>query len=305
MEHLLNDMFKPAEETQDASVTLPKAIMWSVYLNCFMGLIMAVTICFTLGDVTSILASTTGYPFIQIFYNTTNSFAATNLLTAIIIITLTSSCISEVATASRQIWSFARDRGLPFSNFLAHASLPIKNSSSATLKSLSGQSWLKHPHPRSPRLSRPNHYPCVHQHRLLYRPERNRVPVRRRPAIFVLHHHRLRCSEEVQGRAPPATAVVARTLRHGHQRGGAALPSPDLVFRFLAYGKSCAGEYYELGTGYVCWYYRYLNVLLLFQRPVSIRWANWANKDGCTRFVKDLLSGVDGNISNMKISLYL
>lgn len=103
-------------------------MMWSVYLNCFMGLVMAVTICFTLGDVTSILATNTGYPFIQVFYNTTQSYAVTNFLTAIIIITLTSSCISEVATASRQIWSFARDNGLPFSGFLSYVGyhpLPI------------------------------------------------------------------------------------------------------------------------------------------------------------------------------------
>ncbi|KAL9116654.1 MAG: hypothetical protein Q9187_006820, partial [Circinaria calcarea] len=103
MDRTLNDMLAIAEEIKDASETLPKAIMWSVYLNCFMGLIMAVTICFTLGDVPSILASPTGYPFIQVFYNTTRSYAATNILTTIVIITLTSSCINEVATASRQI----------------------------------------------------------------------------------------------------------------------------------------------------------------------------------------------------------
>ena len=93
--------------------------MWSVALNSFMGFIMAVTLIFTLGDVTSILATPTKYPFIQVFYNATQSLAATNAMTAVIIICLTSSCISEVATASRQIWSFARDNGLPFSGFLS------------------------------------------------------------------------------------------------------------------------------------------------------------------------------------------
>jgi choline transport protein len=84
-----------------------------------MGFIMAVTLIFTLGDATSILKTPTGYPFIQVFYNATESLAATNVMTAIIIICLTSCCISEVATASRQIWSLARDSGLPFSNFLS------------------------------------------------------------------------------------------------------------------------------------------------------------------------------------------
>jgi choline transport protein len=43
-------------------------------------------------------------------------------MTFIIMLMLTSACISEVATASRQLWSFARDKGLPFSNFLSHVS---------------------------------------------------------------------------------------------------------------------------------------------------------------------------------------
>lgn len=93
--------------------------MWSVGLNAVMGFIMAVTLIFTLGDVESVLATKTGYPFIQVFYNATQSLAATNVMTTIIIICLTSCCISEVATASRQVWSFARDNGLPFSSFLS------------------------------------------------------------------------------------------------------------------------------------------------------------------------------------------
>ena len=44
-------------------------------------------------------------------------------MTAIIIITLVCAVIAEIATASRQIWSFARDKGLPFSDFLSAVSL--------------------------------------------------------------------------------------------------------------------------------------------------------------------------------------
>ncbi|KAN0082207.1 Amino acid permease domain containing protein [Elaphomyces granulatus] len=109
-----------SEEIKDASDTLPKAIMTSVTVNAVLGFIMLVTLCFTLGDVNNILASATGYPFIQIFFNTTNSFAATNALTSILILTLTASTITEVATASRQLWSFARDNGVPFSDFFSY-----------------------------------------------------------------------------------------------------------------------------------------------------------------------------------------
>ncbi|KAH2707903.1 hypothetical protein KXW03_009149 [Aspergillus fumigatus] len=39
---------------------------------------------------------------------------------SVLVITLTASTITEVATASRQLWSFARDQGLPFSSFFAY-----------------------------------------------------------------------------------------------------------------------------------------------------------------------------------------
>ncbi|PYH96799.1 amino acid permease [Aspergillus ellipticus CBS 707.79] len=109
-----------SEEIKDASETLPKAMMSAVGVNGILGFIMVVTLCFTLGDVNNILGSPTGYPFIQIFYNTTNNYAATNTMTAILVVTLTASTITEVATASRQLWSFARDQGLPFSPFFAY-----------------------------------------------------------------------------------------------------------------------------------------------------------------------------------------
>jgi amino acid transporter len=96
--------------------------MWSVIPNAVLGFLMAVTIIFTLGDVDSVLYTATFQPFIQLFYNATGSYAATNAMTSIVIILLVSCCISEVATASRQIWSFARDRGLPGSLWLAKVS---------------------------------------------------------------------------------------------------------------------------------------------------------------------------------------
>lgn len=94
----------------------------SVVLNAVSGFAMLVTVCFTMGDVQDILSTATGYPFIQVFYNATNSLPGTNAMTAIIILTLTASSITEVATASRQLWSFARDRGLPFSEFFGYVS---------------------------------------------------------------------------------------------------------------------------------------------------------------------------------------
>ena len=40
-------------------------------------------------------------------------------MVAIVVVALVCAVIAEIATASRQIWSFARDGGLPFSPFLS------------------------------------------------------------------------------------------------------------------------------------------------------------------------------------------
>ena len=94
-------------------------MLWGVGINALLGYLAVFTICFTVTDPERLLASETGFPFIQLFYDVTKSKAGTDIMAAIIIVTLVSAVISEIATASRQIWSFARDRGLPFSTQLA------------------------------------------------------------------------------------------------------------------------------------------------------------------------------------------
>jgi amino acid transporter len=96
--------------------------MGSVVVNVTLVFIVVITLCFTLGDADSVLASPTGYPFIQVFYNATQSYAGTNVMTAIIIVMLSACAVSEVAAASRQIWSFARDGGLPGHSWLSKIS---------------------------------------------------------------------------------------------------------------------------------------------------------------------------------------
>jgi amino acid transporter len=111
-----------SEEIKDASLVLPRAIMWAAGINGTMGFVMIITFCFCLGSVFDIIQTPTGYPFIQVFFNVTQSNAGTSIMTAILIVNITSACISTVATVSRQTWSFARDRGLPFSSFIGYVS---------------------------------------------------------------------------------------------------------------------------------------------------------------------------------------
>ncbi len=109
-----------SEKIKDASIVLPKAILWAASINDSLGFVMIITFWFILGSVFEILETPTHYPFIQVFYNVTRSKAGTSIMTAIIIVNITSACISPVATVSRQTWSFAGDKGLPFSSFITH-----------------------------------------------------------------------------------------------------------------------------------------------------------------------------------------
>ena len=93
-----------SEEIKDASLTVPRALMGSVALNITLTFVAIITICFCLGDPTAALESTTGYPFIEMFYNATQSYAGTNVMTAIIIIMFANCAVAEVAASSRQVW---------------------------------------------------------------------------------------------------------------------------------------------------------------------------------------------------------
>lgn len=94
--------------------------MYSFALNGLLGFIMVITLCFSLGDVASVTETNFSFPFIQIFYDTTRSVAATDATVSLVVVTLFFSVVGEIATSSRQLWSFARDKGLPFSSKIAY-----------------------------------------------------------------------------------------------------------------------------------------------------------------------------------------
>lgn len=114
-----------AEETQDSSRSIPRTIMYSTYINAFLGFLMAITLIFTWGDMEEISNSLYGTPFLTVFYTATGSKAATIAMTMLVILPLTGSVIACVATASRQTWAFARDNGVPFSATVRHVRITL------------------------------------------------------------------------------------------------------------------------------------------------------------------------------------
>ncbi|EME41161.1 hypothetical protein DOTSEDRAFT_135799 [Dothistroma septosporum NZE10] len=112
-----------SEELKDAAYTLPRSMMWATFLNGALGWLTAITVAYCIGDLESVVIATpTNYPFIQIFYNSTKSLPATNAMAAIIVLMDGASAISIQASASRQIFAFARDAGTPFAPWLSRVS---------------------------------------------------------------------------------------------------------------------------------------------------------------------------------------
>ncbi|KAI8931135.1 hypothetical protein NX059_011489 [Plenodomus lindquistii] len=120
-----------SEELQDAAHTLPRSMLWTAIVNSSLGLVMIITWSFCIGDVESAIMSPTGQPHIQILYNVTGSKAATSVLISVTIIMAIFGCVNNVASTSRQLFAFARDKGVPFSAFFSYVQpgwdLPINS----------------------------------------------------------------------------------------------------------------------------------------------------------------------------------
>jgi len=83
-----------------------------------MGFVMLVAISMVIGDVGELLASTsqTNQPFVQVLYSATGSKGGATVMACCIIIVIWCALVNVVATSSRQMWAFARDKGLPFAD---------------------------------------------------------------------------------------------------------------------------------------------------------------------------------------------
>ncbi|KAK4494302.1 hypothetical protein PRZ48_014600 [Zasmidium cellare] len=108
-----------AEELKDASYVLPRAMITSSLLNYALGFTTTVTFMMNLGNVDDLLDSATGQPWVALIQRITQSKAATIVFLCLMIIMYFFCAVNAVTTSSRQIWSFSRDKGLPFHKFLS------------------------------------------------------------------------------------------------------------------------------------------------------------------------------------------
>jgi len=113
-----------AEEARDSSRTVPVTLLLGYGTNVLLGFFALMTCIYTIGPLDQALQASTGYPIVNLFYNSTQSFAATAIMTLVLIVDFASGGIASLAAASRQLWAFARSRGVPYSHFFAPDHLP-------------------------------------------------------------------------------------------------------------------------------------------------------------------------------------
>src|SRR4051812_35001303 len=103
-----------SEEVHNPSLVIPRSIMLSIVLNGITGFAMVIALLFCIGDLDAALSTPTGYPFMEIFLQATNSVAGSAVMSSIITVLAACATVGLLASTSRMTWSFARDHGLPF-----------------------------------------------------------------------------------------------------------------------------------------------------------------------------------------------
>ncbi|KAF2173388.1 hypothetical protein M409DRAFT_61824 [Zasmidium cellare ATCC 36951] len=107
-----------SEETHDASVEGPRAILIAVLSSGVLGLALNVclTFCLPLDYMNSIVGSPTGFPVAQIFLNAGGKAGGSAMLFFVILVQIFTGASAMLANA-RMVYAFARDEALPFSKF--------------------------------------------------------------------------------------------------------------------------------------------------------------------------------------------
>ena len=115
-----------AEELPHPARNVPIAMVGSVVANGIMGLGCCIMLLFSLGSLDDLLASPTGFPFMQLFLNATqNKAGATILILPVSLIAVAANAAGCTST-SRTYWALARDKGTPFSEFFAHVNTKLQ-----------------------------------------------------------------------------------------------------------------------------------------------------------------------------------
>jgi choline transport protein len=109
-----------AEEMPKPSRNVPIAMVGSVVVNGIIGLGYCIMLLFSLGNLEDLLSTPTGFPFMQLFLNTTGNAAGATILSLTVSLIAIAANAAGCTLTSRTYWALARDSGTPFSRYFAH-----------------------------------------------------------------------------------------------------------------------------------------------------------------------------------------
>jgi hypothetical protein len=110
-------------EVKNPHKRVPQSMVMSVLINGGLSFAFIICVLFTIGDLEAALQTPTGYPMIEILAQATKSNAATTILMLFLVFSGLVALFGTLASVSRLVWAFARDRGLPFSDTFAYVSI--------------------------------------------------------------------------------------------------------------------------------------------------------------------------------------
>ena len=114
-----------SEEIKNASTVVPRSIVYGLIMNGAIGFGSVIAVLFCIGDPDAISNSKfTTYPFIAIFEQATRSKGGSAVMVALILLVGLGLDIGIMAAASRMLWSFARDRGVPGWRYISKVCMP-------------------------------------------------------------------------------------------------------------------------------------------------------------------------------------
>lgn len=117
------NILQMSEEIRNASLVIPRSLMTGIMINGTLGFGMLVATLYCMGDIEEALMVNPTYPFMAIFHRAVGSTSAAAAMSALVVVMAFSATTGCVASTSRIYWAFARDNGLPFSEFLCQVSV--------------------------------------------------------------------------------------------------------------------------------------------------------------------------------------
>ncbi|KAI4212396.1 MAG: hypothetical protein LQ349_009353, partial [Xanthoria aureola] len=106
-------VYHMSEEIKNATTVVPRSIVYGLLVNGSIGFATLIATLFCIGDLDAITGTDFTYPFIAIYVQATQSKGGSAAMVALILLVGLGLDIGIMAAASRMLWSFARDRGVP------------------------------------------------------------------------------------------------------------------------------------------------------------------------------------------------